>query len=342
MATTLTERPRMTRAALLAVGLVLGGRILLGAASERTELFRGNTRDNSYVNIEQRVIRRRSARPRVLLIGSSRMRYGVPEKDFAELADLPPRDVENIAVQAGTPLSSVWLLRRNPDLLARVELVIMDVNRQMLREEPVRPRFYRYASMSERLALASMTARTEAVLDWLLRHRADKRTVGEWARGITGLMPKDDFLSIYKDRGLWWHFENGSKADQSLAADNAGWLYMADYEPSASMQAHMNGLLAMLRAREIRCVVMHTPTVQAYRASFTEIPGAAVANHFYMEWLRTLEDRATVLRFDTPESCGLSERHFLDYGHLHRAGARLLTARLVVELKARSLLPRSL
>ena len=101
---TLTERVRPTRAFLVACVMVLVARLGLTAWSDDLDLFRGNTRDSSFLNIERNVVRARGAKPLILLAGSSRMRYGIPETFFAEASGLARTDVENIAVQAGTPL----------------------------------------------------------------------------------------------------------------------------------------------------------------------------------------------------------------------------------------------
>jgi hypothetical protein len=84
----------------------------------------------------------------------------------------------------------------------------------------------------------------------------------------------------------------------------------------------MEELAALARDRGIRLIVILPPRLDP-RPSRVRLEAA------YLAQLRTLDD-VTVLDYrDLPF---LWRRHFFDNGHLNRAGARLLSARLAADL----------
>ena len=83
---TLVSFPKPTRAFWLALLLVVIARTLIALSGDKLNLYRSNTRDGSFVYIENYEIGQLKKAPRVVLMGSSRMRYGLMEDVFAERA----------------------------------------------------------------------------------------------------------------------------------------------------------------------------------------------------------------------------------------------------------------
>ena len=79
---TLQSGLRPARAVWLGLAIVLAARLAVGLAGVRTRVFRGPSRDPAFLNMELKVIGDH-LRPRMLLMGSSRTRYGLHEADVA-------------------------------------------------------------------------------------------------------------------------------------------------------------------------------------------------------------------------------------------------------------------
>ena len=113
------------------------------------------------------------------------------------------------------PLDVMWLLKRNPILLEKAEILIMDFNRQMYNQQPIRPIFYRYASLSDRLHFDKIKDKGEGTTDWVFRNYTEKRRLNDWLNGITGKTTLDDILKGYEDRGMWKKLKGRKSSEAS-------------------------------------------------------------------------------------------------------------------------------
>lgn len=312
--------------------MVLLVRLALGAASEKTRYFRGRTRHSSFLFIEDNVIRGLQKSPRVLLMGSSRMRYGLHEADFAELAGLPADEVANLGVVTGTPQDALWQIRRNPGLLDDTRLVVLDLYRHMLKAGPIPARTFRYASVDERLHRKDLEQRVDLVLDGIFRHRADRRQLTHWLRGLAGKTPRDDIFEDYQNRGLWEDGEYRRRIQEDLRPSVAALEYMQDFEVSTDAQDAMQRFLHLCDERDIAVVLVHTPSSSVFRASFSGVRGAAEGELLYWEWVNELKSRVPVLVYQGPEDVGVTDADFVDYAHLERDAARIFAEKVVADL----------
>src|SRR6476660_2782421 len=85
---TLAALPRPTRAFALTVALCAGVRLLLGVMSDRLDLIPAPATKTRLVSLEQNLIRKARASPKILLMGSSLTRYGLLEDRIAAAAGI--------------------------------------------------------------------------------------------------------------------------------------------------------------------------------------------------------------------------------------------------------------
>lgn len=339
---TLAERPAPTRAFLLALVLVVLARVALGVAGDRMLAIPGETADTRFFDVERR-IRDLGMQPRVVLMGSSFAYYDLHEGVFAQAAGLAPEDVVNVAVNGGTPFEAECLIRRNPQLLQRADLVVVDLTRSMLNgNNRIRPLFYRLADLDHRLALDRLGDRLEAVVDLGLLNFREKRGIDQWVQGLVRLLrpERPEPPSPSPPRPLWaMTAEARLRSTANFQADVVAARQMTGFTESRMMRTFTDDFVRLCNERGVRLVVMVTPTADGFRDSFPKVPGAVRGNEAFFRWLDGLKDRATVLVFDSPASAGIPDEEFMDYGHLTEKGAAALTRALVRRLTECGLLP---
>jgi len=339
---TLAGSPRPTRAFLLALLVVLAARAGLGLAGDRMLAVPGQTADRRFFAIEDR-IRHFKLRPRVLLMGSSFSYYGLHAPTFAETAGMPAGDVANLAVNGGTSFEARKLLERNPQVTDRAKLLVIDLTRSQLNDRnEVRPLFYRLADVRDRLALDRRADRDKAMIDFALLNLREKRSVDLWLQGAYNIATSRSLVpkSPLPTRPLWaiTAAERARKLHRFSPAVAAK-RQLEHFVKSRMAQSFVQRFLKLCADRKIRVVVLCTPKLNEYHAAIPEIPGATDANKAYFRWLDSLKGQAEIIVYDTSQSAGLTDRDFMDYGHLTEHGAKQLTRTLVHDLTARGLLP---
>ena len=234
-------------------------------------------------------------------------------------------------------------MRRNPQVLDGAQLVIIDVDRWMFNKnqpEFLLPMFYRYANLHDRLLLDSADQRVQAVADLLLLHYRERRSLGNWLQGVIDLTRGYYELDSSAERVLWTKEATEiRKTQRKFQPRQVAIRHMADYEQSHRMHVVVDEFVEMCRQRGAKVVFVHTPTTDAYRTCFSEIPGAPQAEEEYFRWLKSFGREHNVIVFNTPDSAGVRKDQFVDYGHLNREGATQLTKAVVRDLFQRSLLP---
>ena len=336
---TLVSFPKPTKAFLLGLVLVAAVRVVIGMNSERLNYFRSNTRDSSFMYIEHFLIGGLKKPPRVVLLGSSRMRYGLLEDVFAETSGISRDEIINAGTSSGTPLDMMWMLKRNPILLEGADLIIMDFNRQMYNQQPLRPLFYRFASINDRIMFDRMKDKAEGLADFVFRNYAEKRKINDWLNGLTGKTGRKDILTDYADRGMWKKLL-GREVPDHLKPKGAAKGYMGDFAESRMMVRAMNWIAETCQEKNIQLVLLQTPTSSAYKNEIAKVPGGREGNEKYFEWLNSYCPPAIFLNQDVPESLGLSDANLVDYGHLDEASAEEMTRIVVKILKQKGLLPK--
>lgn len=339
---TLAEGPRPTRAFVLALAIVVLARLALGMGSEAMMVIPAESADTRFFDVEQRV-RRANIRPRVLLMGTSFAYYGLHGATFAAEVHLPREDVVNVAVNGGTPFETKYMLARNPQLLSHAGLVVIDLTRSILNTRvSVRPLFYRFASLDERLALDTFGDRSAAVIDVALQNLREKRPVDYWAQGLYRLFRprRPEPPTLEPPRPLWQMTpEQRSRSLRRFDAVATARRQMSDFGTSSAARVFGDDFARFCTDRHLRLVILAMPTQDAYRNAFADIPGALEADKAYFGWLNSYSDRATILIYNTPESAGVSPEEFMDYGHLTEAGAMQVTRTLAKDLMAHGLFP---
>ncbi len=312
---TLCERIRVSKAAVLT---------LVFCAVFRAVLFLGNDliasfprRGLEFMSIEQRCIRDIPAPAKVLLMGSSRIRYAVVSDVVADELGLPRDQVQNITLRAGGPLDALILLRRNPHLLDNAKLVVFDINPWQLNlngQFLVPPRLHYIASLSERLRLFDLAGKCEVLWDCVWPSNRERRTLARWMENLWWLAKGAKYST---DWNPWW-----APGEHGQAGEEAALRHMQRFEVCQLMEESWREFVDLLDRRGIPLVIIETPTLEMYYTTINETPEYRKGYEKYLDIKQSLARPG--VHFKTwllPEDAGLTDDDLFDYGHLAKNAA---------------------
>ena len=281
-------------------------------------------RSNSGImdQMETRVIEP-SRSPRVLVLGSSRIRDAVLPETLEYELGLERGDVLNLGTTAGTPFDALTLVRRHPKLIENVELAIVGVEDWYVDGTyPHNERDMRYASMSERLAYPTRVQ----LLTGLLWHTYGANTaIRRWLRRLGRPGPDVELLP---DGRFSWRTGDTSDEDPPDRADQL----FATYEPATHRLDQLAQLVQILEQAGAAVAIVQVPLHPAYSARMAE-----KYPQVRRDLMRLLESRRghAEVRLWGAEPGVLTVEDFYDYGHLYDAGARTFSTRLARDLRSR-------
>ena len=167
---TLPQLPRPSRAFLLALLLLVGARLVIGQLSQRLETVPNGDLD-TFVYYQKEFAYRTGdpPSPRVLLVGSSRIQY-LLGKNLADALQMPESEVGSYGFAASNFWTYWQFLQRNPALLDRCEILMLDCMPGSYFYVPyvqgrTRSVFTRYADVGLRSTLPTIPLRLEALGD---------------------------------------------------------------------------------------------------------------------------------------------------------------------------------
>lgn len=178
----------------LAVLLLLLLRGALELLPESHLLAADSVRIRDFWRVERGIRDREDARPRVLLAGSSRV-LSMKEKHHALALGLPRSAVVHASKLGNGWWDTLTLLRRNPQLLEELELLVMDVYPA---QERISERFtendllfLRQARVPERWRVRDPADRAVAFVDLALPIWSERLRVTEWLLVLRSLAARE-------------------------------------------------------------------------------------------------------------------------------------------------------
>lgn len=341
---TLTALPRPTRSFWLAAGICVALRLLMAAAGDRLERIPAHCTNHRLMYLEQTLVRDNPTPPKVLMMGSSLMRYGLIEDQVAAAAGVRPAEVVNLALENGSAWDALVLLRRNPKLAASARLVIYAIHPGEINPGS-RARwidnFYQFSTLGEKVIADRWSDRTRLVLDWAWPYQSQRRDLVAWLaglRGQTGYTDPDGLRPAW-DTALFHRLKARSPLYERPPApeDLAG----IDVRVSAQHLQHLREFIGFCRDHGIRLHFLTTPTRRVYDQVVASTESLRAGMRQYEALLCSLGVQCSM--FHKPPArlgIGLNDREdFLDYSHLTPGGARKLTRAVAADLLARGVLP---
>ena len=341
---TLTALPRPTRSFWLAVGICVALRLLMAAAGDRLEHIPAHCTNRRLMYLEQTLVRANPTPPKILLMGSSLMRYGLIEDQVAAAAGVRPAEVVNLALENGSAWDALVLLRRNPKLVASTRLIIYAIH-----PGEVNPgsrarwidNFYQFSTLGEKVIADRWSDRLRLVLDWAWPYQSQRRDLVIWLTGLQGQTGYTDPNGLRPawNTGLFQRLKARSPIYERppAPADLAG----IDVRVSRQHLRHLTDFIAFCRDRGIRLHFLTTPTRRVYDQVVASTESLRAGLGQFESLLDSLGVQCSL--FHKPPArlgIGLDESaDFLDYCHLTPGGARKLTLAVAADLLARGVLP---
>lgn len=280
------------------------------------------------------VLVRRNPPPEVVFFGSSRGREAFLPACMEQEMGLPKGKVLSLAMGGVNILDALVAYERNRSLLSHARIVVLQVDPFQLSagQYPPPPRFREFATWSDRFAYhgrgrvrlladyvfgmdKALPAVSLYVKYWLKYRRPPNRQferdeLGRFVPARAAMVPVKHLKENYVTEK--WH---------------RYWLAWAypDYEYSEIMEGQLESIVRMAKAGGAEVYVVYIPTSGNYLDLLLKEPGDP-----YNQFRARLERLAAKTGFhigwwESPADAGLSDRDFVDWGHLNPAGARKWT-----------------
>jgi hypothetical protein len=263
--------------------------------------------------------------PRIIFLGSSRIRRAANPRLLDEALGLPRHSTMNLGLAGGRVFEALYFYEQHLDALKSAEVVVLALDEWHLSTGWRLGSVYEMnAPWSERLSLPD-PLRTRLMLDGLFNMRLNLRLLppllkkgGLRARDATGLVLTDDYQVLPKARektppDLEQHFQK--------IIDT----YYDQFSLHPVMEGHVEAIARRVKQNGGRLVLLQLPNRAGYQNAVERTRGKEYQQH--REALQRLAGRLDVplYFYRLPEECGLDEQSFEDYGHLNPEGAKNFT-----------------
>lgn len=305
----------------LGVALLLLGLVEFGMARQEW-LWDFEPRSNSgIVDVLEDDVIEAAEDPRVVIMGSSRIRDAVAPRLAEDMLGLPTGSVLNLGLTGGTAFDAVKLYERNRAKLSQADVVVLAVEMGNFLADPVpSPRVRRFATFEERLAWEG-ESRASLIIGYFWRTYDARGQLTALADRI--IRGQSTEAPIAEDGRVVWRdpeAENPSEVDSGAFAD----LFFAGRAVGEGYLPYVESLVSYLRADGVALVLVHVPTSDEY-ADVVAANYPLISENF-TEVLSQLEGvRAIDHKERASHVPGLEDSHFYDYGHLTDEGAVLTT-----------------
>jgi hypothetical protein len=278
--------------------------------------------DAGIVDAIEAVAVRGCAEPRVVFLGSSRLRDAIAPREFERHLGLPAGSVLNLGLTGGQPFDSDLLYRRNRDVLRRAALVVVGVEDWYLNVR-IRPgeRDRRFASFDERLHGYRWQQSAELLCGWLWRTYDARDALRRWLTGAGSA----DALPFSADGRVKWR-EETETGPETVDVVPAVEYYFRHCEVGDLRLRQFAELLDEIEGDGPRVAVIQVPWRDAYLAERERLaPQVGRAYEAALDALERSRPNTPFLLFGRASELGIAPNRFYDYGHLTTAGAREFT-----------------
>ena len=283
--------------------------------------------------IEEKVLPKFDA-PRILLLGSSRMRRAIVPKQLDQQLGLPEGATLNLGLAFARVYESLYLYERNEAKFKDARLVILNIDEWQLSTGPKMSNslYETHGPLLERLRYPE-DQRTRLFLDGLFHMRV---LLKQAPGAIFGRKRDKQALALDENNQIL----APPRPEQLENFDDQIAMFYNKFNVHPVMLEHIERLANKVTSHGGQFVLMQLPNRASYQAKVDATHGADFQRE--REALEALAKKLNVpLWFYTrPEELGLNDSHYEDYGHITREGAPIVT-KLIGE-KIRDLNLRSL
>ena len=283
----------------------------------------------AYLAVEDH-FRSQPARPRVVFLGSSRMRDAVAPRIVEDALGLPAGAVANLALTSGTAFDALRMYDRNLDRFTGATVAVVGIedwwfNATRSFESMNRVRFA--AGLWERLRYPGLAPKSDLVLGWLWRTWDARYVLRAYIDTFSfppqgALRPAD--AAPLDDWGRIGARQNESGVARAADVERAAQEYLGDYRLDGFSLWALDRLVSKLRGAGMTVVVIRLPLRPEYRMLAARRYAGPEA-----QWHAAVQ-ATTGMEIFEPEAAalGLGETDFVDYGHLARPGTAKLSRAL--------------
>ncbi|MBI4557227.1 MAG: hypothetical protein HY706_06560 [Candidatus Hydrogenedentes bacterium] len=323
---TLLERPRITRAGALALGLCLMVRILVAFNKDRLATLPADTAHYLYMGNEARYRVAEQRSPKILVLGTSRL-AALNAGAFAGMLGWEPGEVGNYSMIGNTFWRSRLFLRRNPEAWSEARVVWLDLVPYQLYVCPTFTEaddvFLAMSTWRERGSVRDPGKRWLALADGFYPAWSGRHTVDAWSVGVQQLFLSEperyhSFHEAVQDRHL--RFRGLGPPLRPVA----GWESVRGYVPDPVMsRVEANALAELISGLPANCTLLLTwlPVRSDFAEMLDKDPRARDGyRHFKENILRMARPRALVVWFEDQASLGFADEDFTDPVHFTETG----------------------
>ncbi len=279
--------------------------------------------------LERQVISQ--AQPRVVVMGSSRVRDGVAPRQLEAQLGLPQGAALNLAVTNGSTFDALTIYRRNRAVLSRADVLVVGIeDRTFNAGWTPNDRDRRYMTLTERVGAYDSEHTLSLLAGWVWRTYDARGPVQAAIKSV--IKGRDATLPIAEDGRVKWRDEEIEVGPAELPDPKAYERFYRRWEPTDGRKRFLEQLTALAGEDGVKVLVVKLP----WRRQHLDL----IAEH-HPEKLAEYRRRAATVRgaqvvlWDDPAQIGMRDDQFYDYGHPTTQGAKLVTTALAGELKAR-------
>ncbi|MFN3202878.1 MAG: hypothetical protein ACE366_31085 [Bradymonadia bacterium] len=267
--------------------------------------------------------------PKVLVMGSSRIRDGVAPRDLESTLGLQQGDVLNVALSQGTPKDALLLYTRHREKFAKASVVVLGLEDWYVNAGyPPTDRQRRNYTLSERLEGFTSDHYPSLIAGWAWRTYDARRSVKRLAQYVTRGRQRD--IKVSDDGRVVWREETGDRGPSKINVARVADRYMGHWKFKTLELEAIKDLEEMVKADGSRLMLFQPPLRNAY-IDYVEAEHAKRIN----QYRDAIKDLGIEMLFgERGSDFGLEEELFYDYGHCTPAGATIITRRLGEWLKA--------
>ncbi|MFQ5766781.1 MAG: hypothetical protein ACE5ID_02205 [Acidobacteriota bacterium] len=330
-------RPRGLVLCILALGVIefgLARTEWLWALEPRSE--------SGIVDAMERHVIRTAERPRIIILGNSRLRDALAPRVLEEALGLSRGSVLNLSLTAGEPFDSMVLYRRNRDRFSSCRLLILGLDDWNLLGEPAATeRVRRFATFKERWRWFHGDDRWSLLVGWIWRTydaRIPLRRFMKfaWLFRIAALPFGPDGRVIWRDEEP----AVGPLVAPGLLA-RARSLYEGRHEGGEMARDAFHETISMARTDGLGILIIRPPLRDALvRERERLAPDLRVKFKAYLKKLVDSDHGISLLIYDGGEAAGLGPKDFLDYGHMTASGASRFSRQVALRMRQLQVLER--
>ncbi|NOX59832.1 MAG: SGNH/GDSL hydrolase family protein [Planctomycetes bacterium] len=266
----------------------------------------------------------KAADPRIIFMGSSRVRDAIAPRQLESELGLPTGSVLNLALTGGTSLDALRQYRRHREKFSQARLVVLSIETWQFAEGlPPSSRDRCFGSLSDRLKWFKGSERLSLLVGFVWR-TFDARVQ---IKGVllAPLLGKTGDLPIADDGRVVWRKKEMDEGPEQITFAHRLRGQFGGFKLGHRQVAALEECISLIRKDGPEVMVFHPPLRDAYIAAWkAEYPEAYATVHQAIDAM----DNVSLRYFEKASEVGIPDKYFYDYCHLTRFGTKIMTARM--------------